>query len=208
LPAVIGFDYSDLWKWEDFDPSRLSSLMSSFDAPWWVAGGGALDLWMGHPTRAHLDVDVAILRDDQKQLHETFGGWELYYATPDHRLVPYRSDRWLQEPLHGVWVRPTSDAPWLCEFLLNEHEGQQWVYRRNSAVRKPLAEVGVMASAAGVPILVPEIVLLYKAHELTEKDEADFRSVLPQLTPSRKAWLLGALDETTPDHPWARRLRG
>jgi hypothetical protein len=56
--------------------------------------------------------------------------------------------------------------------------------------------------------LVPEIVLLYKAHELTEKDEADFRSVLPHLTPSRKAWLLGALDETTPDHPWTRRLRG
>jgi hypothetical protein len=65
-----------------------------------------------------------------------------------------------------------------------------------------------VAPAGGVPILVPEIVLLYKAHELTEKDEADFRSVLPHLTVSRKAWLLGALDETRPDHPWARRLRG
>ena len=76
-------------------------------------------------------------------------------------------------------------------------------------MRKPLAEVGVMASAAGgVPILVPEIVLLYKAHQLTEKDEADFRSALPRLTPSRKAWLLGALDETLPNHHWARRLRG
>jgi hypothetical protein len=66
-----------------------------------------------------------------------------------------------------------------------------------------------MASAAsGVPILVPEIVLLYKAHELTEKDEADFRSALPHLTASRKAWLLGALDETTPNHPWRKLLRG
>jgi hypothetical protein len=83
------------------------------------------------------------------------------------------------------------------------------VYRRNPAVRKPLAEVGVMASAAsGVPILEPEIVLLYKAHELTEKDEADFRSALPHLRASRKAWLLGALDETTPNHPWRRLLRG
>jgi Glyoxalase-like domain len=74
-------------------------------------------------------------------------------------------------------------------------------------VPEPLAEVGVRA-LGGVPILVPEIVLLYKAHELTEKDEADFRSALPQLTPSRKAWLLRALDETRPNHPWARRLRG
>jgi hypothetical protein len=81
------------------------------------------------------------------------------------------------------------------------------VYRRNPAVRKPLAEVGVTA-LGGVPILVPEIVLLYKAHELTEKDEADFRSALPHLTPSQKAWLLGALDKTRPNHPWARRMRG
>ena len=204
--GVIGFDYGNHWKWEDFDPSRLSYLMASFDAPWWVAGGRALDLWMGRQTRAHQDVDVAILRDDQKQLHQAFDGWELYYATPDHRLLPYRSECWLEEPLHGVWVRPASYAPWLCEFLLNEHEDQHWVYRRNPAVRKPLDEVGVIA-LGGVPILVPEIVLLYKAHELTEKDEADFRSALPRLTPCRKAWLLGALDKTTPDHPWTRRLR-
>jgi hypothetical protein len=64
------------------------------------------------------------------------------------------------------------------------------VYRRNPAVRKPLAEVG-MTALGGVPILVPEIVLLYKAHELTEKDEVDFRTALPHLTPSRKAWLSG-----------------
>jgi hypothetical protein len=108
--------------------------------------------------------------------------------------LPYRSECWLEVPLHGVWDRPASDAPWLCEFLLNEHDDQQWVYRRNPAVRKPLAEVGVKA-LGGVPIQVPEIVLLYKAHELGEKDEAGFRSSLPHLTVSRKAWLLGALDE-------------
>jgi len=73
--VVIDLDYPDHWKWEDFDPSRLSSLMRSFDAPWWVAGGRALDLWMGRQTRAHQDVDVAVLRADQMQLHEVFGGW-------------------------------------------------------------------------------------------------------------------------------------
>jgi hypothetical protein len=62
--VVIGFDYGDLWKWEDFDPSPLSSLMCSFHAPWWVVGGKALELWMGRPTRAHQDVDVAVLRDE------------------------------------------------------------------------------------------------------------------------------------------------
>jgi len=62
--VVIGFDYADLWRLEDFDPSPLSSLMCIFHAPWWV-GGKALELWMGRPTRAHQDVDVAFLRADQ-----------------------------------------------------------------------------------------------------------------------------------------------
>jgi hypothetical protein len=55
--------------------------------------------------------------------------------------------------------------------------------------------------------LVPEIVLLYKAHEGTEKDEADFRAVLPHLSPSAVAWLVQALEETTPEHPWTAQLR-
>jgi hypothetical protein len=63
--GVIGLDYGDLWKWEDFDPSPLSSLMRSFHAPWWVAGGKALELWMGRQPCAHQVVDVAFLRDDQ-----------------------------------------------------------------------------------------------------------------------------------------------
>ena len=78
--VVISLDYPDHWKWEDFDPSRLSSLMCGFHAPWWVAGGRALDLWMGRQTRAHQDVDVAVLRADQKQLHEAFGDWN--FTTP------------------------------------------------------------------------------------------------------------------------------
>ena len=63
--VMIGFDYADLWRWEDFDPSRLSSLMCSFHAPWWVVGGKALELWMGRQRCAHQDVDVAFLRADQ-----------------------------------------------------------------------------------------------------------------------------------------------
>jgi len=70
----------------------------------------------------------------------------------------------------------------------------------------PLAEIGGVISG-GIPILVPEIVLLYKAHEPTEKNEADFQAVMPHLWPSATAWLLWALEETTPEHPWTAQLR-
>ena len=203
---MIGLDYPDLWEWEEFDPSRLLEVMGGFAAPWWVAGGWALDLWLGRETRTHQDVDLAILRGDQHKLYDTLHHWELYYATTDHRLVPLGPGQWLEPPLHGVWARPAPDAPWLCEFLLNEHEGAYWLYRRNPMVRMPLAEMGSVISG-GIPILVPEIVLLYKAHEGTEKDEADFRAVLPHLSPSAVAWLVQALEETTSEHPWTAQLR-
>jgi hypothetical protein len=61
--------------------------------------------------------------------------------------------------------------------------------------------------SGGIPILAPEIVLLHKAHEGAEKDEADFREALPHLSPSAMAWLLWALEETTPEHPWIAHLR-
>ena len=57
-----------------------------------------------------------------------------------------------------------------------------------------------------MPILAPEVVLLYKAHELTEKDETDFEEALPHLSSSRKTWLRRSLEESNPIHPWAVRL--
>jgi len=203
---VIGYDYGDLWEWEKFDPPRLLETMRGFDAPWWIAGGWALDLWMGRETRNHQDLDVAILRGDQQELYGALHSWQLYYATPDHLLLPLQRDQLLRPPIHGVWVRRGHDSPWLCEFLLNEHSGADWVCRENQAVRMPLADIGTVGSG-NMPILVPEIVLLYKAHERTEKDEADFRTALPHLTPPAKAWLLHALDESLPNHPWAAQLR-
>src|SRR5215213_6437843 len=116
--------------------------MADFNAPWWVAGGRALDLWMERETRPHQDVDIAILRGDQQKLYRSLSRWELYYATPDHKLLPLSPERWLRPPIHGVWARWAHDAPWLCEFLLNEHTDSDWMYREDPAVRMPLADIG------------------------------------------------------------------
>ena len=72
-------------------------------------------------------------------------------------------------------------------------------------MRRPLAEIGNVISG-GIPVLVPEIALLYKAHEQTEKNEADFQAALTNLSPSAAAWLVRALQETTPEHPWVAQL--
>ncbi len=74
-------------------------------------------------------------------------------------------------------------------------------------MRRALTEMGSVISE-GIPILAPEIVLLHKAHEGGEKDKADFQMALPHLSPSAKAWLARALEETMSEHPWTVQLGG
>ena len=62
------------------------------------------------------------------------------------------------------------------------------------------------ASSPDMPVLSPEIQLLYKSKGRREKDEVDFARVLPLLTEEEKEWLGQALQTVTPGHPWSNRL--
>jgi hypothetical protein len=186
-------------------PAEVAELLAGLAAPWWIAGGWALDLFVGSKTREHDDVDVAMLRRDQQELYRLLQGWDLRYATPERTLVPW-DGRTLAPPVHEVWARRSNDgnAPWTFEVLLNEHDGDRWVYRRNPAVSRALEDV--TGRSEGIPYLAPEIVLLYKSKDPTPKDEDDFHAVRPRLSASARAWLRQALETAAPRHPWLAAL--
>ena len=198
-------DYGFLWAWESLTPADFAEIMRGFRAPWWICGGLALDLFVGRETRRHDDVDVAVLRRDQAALAVHLRGWDLWYATPEHTLEAWSDER-LQLPIHGIWARRSTDpnSAWACEFLLNEAADDEWVFRRDDRVRRPLDEVGAMRG--GIPFLCPEIVLLYKAGERSPKNEADFAAARPRLSTRSKRWLAQALTTTAPNHPWINGL--
>lgn len=149
----------------------------------------------------HVDVDVAVFRDDQRVFYDNLSGWDLRWAHAG-RLERWRGER-LETPVHGIWARRRG-ALWSFELLLEEKAGADWVYRRDSRVRRPLAEVGLVA--AGLPVLVPEIVLLYKAKNARARDEADFRAALPAMSRDARTWLAGAMSTAHPGHPWLKAL--
>lgn len=47
-----------------------AAIMSAFPRPWFVSGGWALDLFVGHVTREHEDLEIGIARADQSLLHD------------------------------------------------------------------------------------------------------------------------------------------
>jgi hypothetical protein len=61
-------------------------------------------------------------------------------------------------------------------------------------------------SASGLPILRPEVQLLYMAKSSEPKHSHDFDAVRPTLDDEARSWLTGALAVTLPSHPWLALL--
>lgn len=193
--------------WSPAPLRALAERLHAFARPWAVAGGWALDLVRGRPTRPHGDVDVALFRADQAALRDALPGWTFETMVAGERR-PWPAGHWLARPTHEVHATPPAGhptGPEPLELLLNERDGDDWVFRRDPRVRRPIA-LALQGTAAGVCALAPEIVLLYKAKAPRPVDARDFVGILPHLGPEPRAWLAAALDRCHPGHPWRSAL--
>jgi Aminoglycoside-2''-adenylyltransferase len=46
--------------WEPWTPSEVAQRLSRVSAPWYVAGGWALELFTGDAARQHADLEIAV----------------------------------------------------------------------------------------------------------------------------------------------------
>ncbi|VVJ16525.1 Uncharacterised protein [Amycolatopsis camponoti] len=191
-----------------WDPAPLSEVVELFSrirAPWWIAGGYAIELAVGHAFRNHGDVDVLLLRRDQLAVQEALATWEWWAADPPGTLRPWRRGELLPPGVDDIWCRPSASAPWRIQVMLDETEGDSWVSRRDPAVRRAVTELGAV-TADGIPYLATEVQLFVKARHPRPKDELDFLAALPVLNPAQRQWLADALRQTFGEHPWLDRL--
>lgn len=183
-------------------PFEVASQLRGASFPWWIAGGWAIDLFVGEQTREHGDTDVGILRRDQQEVRRHLSYWDLWAAVEAGSLR-----LWGDEPLaldvRDVWCRPHPQAQWTLQLQINEADGNNWVWRRDPSVTIPISRL-IHRSREGIPFLAPEVQLLWKAKMLRERDEHDFETVLPLLAPQPKDWLARHLPS---GHPWLRTLR-
>lgn len=189
----------------DHEPVILAvrRLLAGYPGVWAVCGGWAIDLFLGHATRLHEDVDVAVARADQAALQRHFvdAGWMLHIAHQG-QLTPWQQGEWVELPRHSIWATKKDYQPDLIELLLNEIEGNEFCFRRDRSTRLPL-EQAILHTAGGTPFLAPELLLLYKAgHTQLEKNALDFLLLLPHLGDGRRRWLAEALIRLDPAHEW------
>jgi hypothetical protein len=193
-------------QWQPLRPDQLARVMADLPAAWWIAGGWAIDLFLGTVTRHHADIDVAVLRRDQRILRDHLSRWDLQVPAGSE-FRPWNPGEDLGAGINSVWCRRAPDRPWSFEVMFLEADGDDWVYRRATAIRSRLANLG-RRNARGLSYLSPEIQLLFKAkYAGVGKNEADFARALPRLHPAERAWLADALAcEFPAGHPWVGRI--
>jgi hypothetical protein len=193
-------------RWDPVSLEELKRLFGPVSAPWWVAGGRALDMFLGHETREHSDIEVAVLRRDQLAFRDALAKWDVQIAHAGE-LIPWKRAETITDPeRHAIWARETKDGPWRLEILLEESDGKRWMYRRNRRVGLNVADLG-RRDAYGIEFIRPEVALLYKSKSPRPVDETDFLYVLPRLDVAQRGWLCGALYTVDPAHRWLERMK-
>lgn len=193
--------------WDPLPLPETAALLAGVRVPWWIAGGHAIALAVGHRFREHSDTDVLLLRRDQHVIQEALPDcdWQWWAADPPGTLRPWSPGETLPAGVHDIWCRPDPEGPWRLQFMPDEADGEEWVCRRDARIRLPLTRLG-RRSAEGFPYQTPEVQLFYKAKGRRPRDEEDFAAALPVLNPEQRRWLSDALALVHGDHPWQERL--
>jgi hypothetical protein len=185
-------------QWEPLRPEDAAELLRDLDAPWWIAGGWSLDLFLGYDSRPHKDLDVAVLRRDQRRVFEALADAWVLEVAHDGGLTPWDGSL-LPDDRHGVWARPRGAARWQLELVFDEADGEVWEYRRDRRVTRSLVSLG--PSGGPQP---PEVTLLYKARDAGHK--RDWQEVAPRLDDSARWWLAEAIAVAHPESPYLELL--
>ncbi len=193
--------------WDGWSPAHATRVLADVDAPWYVAAGWAIELFLGEPTREHSDLEIAAPSDRFDAVaHVLEGAGFGLYVVGEHEAVPLAQAAEALELHHQTWVLDRTAGCWRMDVFREPSDGDTWICRRDESIRLPYAEL-ILRTADGIPYARPEVVLLFKAkHAHEEKNAADLAATLPRLDDRARMWLAGALTIAHPGHAWLAEI--
>lgn len=192
-------------KWQPLSRGEVVETFADAPFAWGIAGGYAVEQFLGNAIREHGDMDVLVYRDQQRQVQRWLAEWQLYAADPPGTLRPWGDDEYLPDGIHDIWGHRRGVSAWQLQIMLAEVDGDRWFMRRNPEIHGQRDDL--IVSYHGIPCVRIEVQLFYKARNRLPKDELDFRACLPFLRPEAKRWLGDRLRHLYPEgHPWRTSL--
>ena len=104
LDRQRSFTEADYHNWQPLSLDAMLTLMKAYQRLWCVAGGYALELFLGYAYRTHDDIDLLFPRKDQNEIRQYFKDWELYMGTRPG-LAFWEQGQVLQDHIYDIWAR-------------------------------------------------------------------------------------------------------
>jgi hypothetical protein len=191
-------------RWSScWTPGEVARQLAGIATPWCVAAGWALDLFRGRQTRVHGDIEIAIPAARFPEVRGRFPGY-VFDGVGSGRIWEDASPDVLAA-VHQTWLRDPATGDYLLDVFREPHDGDTWICRRDETIRLPYRDI-IHHTRDGIPYLAPELVLLFKAKHIRPKDQADFDTTVPYMTPPQREALAGLLARVHPGHPWLADL--
>ena len=116
----------------------------------------------------------------------------------------WKDGEFLSRPFHTIWCRNDAHAPDFLELQLDDIDEGVFRFRRDPTLTLARERMA-FETLTGVPVLAPQMVLLYKSNAVEEYAQ-DFRNSVSALDAAARAWLKDALAKLYARHPWAEEL--
>lgn len=186
--------------WRPLSARAVADIFAGTDARWWISGGVALDLWVGHAIRERENIDVSTVPGDLDALVAALpAGLTAWAPDGDEALMPFAEaprDRDLQP------LRVFDEAAGAFVLQINVEDGapRVWVYKRDPRVQLPWDQAVI--DIDGLPVGAPEVQLVWKALRPRPEDTVDKDAVFPTLTDDGRAFWEKALWRVHPHSTW------
>jgi len=195
----------DLSKWDAWSPADVAQRLAGLEAPWYIAGGWAIDLFLGGGHREHGDLEVAVPRQHFSDIASRLPGYE-FFVPANGLLWPLDHAGDFFEAEHQTWVREPSTGHWRLDIFREPSENRMWVCRRDKRIRMAYSDL-IEYTSDGIPYCRPEVALLFKAKQSElPRNQLDFDATLPHLDSARRRWLHESIALVHPGHSWLERL--
>ena len=189
--------------WQPETPAGVLDLLGEAPFVWWVAGGWSLELGDA-PARRHEDVDVVVLRRDLDAVRDQLADWHIWE----------NDSGWLRALLPGApahdrpeqwWVRRDAWSPWIMDMLITPTDGDDWLFKKDHRVRRPLGELVRLGARRGALPGAGGRAALQGVPRPAEGRRRPGRC-WPMLDEAARAWLREAVALALPGSSWVDRL--
>jgi hypothetical protein len=158
-------------RWAAWTPDQVAARLVDISVPWCIAAGWALDLFIGGIPRKHDDIEIAVPRAKFDEIAGAFRDYEWDVVGEGH--VWAYADAGGHLEFHQTWMRNTATGRYPLDVFREPSDGDEWICRRHPSITMPYTDV-IETGQAGIPYLIPEVALLFKARANRLKDHRDF----------------------------------